>query len=314
MQPSAPESEGWVARLDALLETLGEHPDPEVRSGFAELIDGLHRLHAEGIARLVELLADDPASFARALDDPTIANLLLLYDLAVVDERERANRALESVRPLLRSRGGGAELVGVEEGVVHLNVTGTGDAWAVSAELVVHSLDRAFAERLPGYRELHIDSPECRRSGVGWAFEASGTGEWVSFVPVENLRRAEDRLRKATVEAPREPAHQRVAAAVLRPVLPLAELSDDEVRGVLVENQPVLLARVNGELVGYRNACPGSLLPLHLGSNCEGGTIRCPWHGCLFDLATGSAVGHDRGPLQRLPVSLANGMVCVHLP
>lgn len=39
--------------------------------------------------------------------------------------------------------------------------------------------------------------------------------------------------------------------------------------------------------------CPGSALPLSLGS-LEGGELVCPWHGCRFNGLTGQRVG--RGP------------------
>lgn len=318
MPSASPVDHGWVARLDALLEALAEHPDEAVRATFGELFEGIRRLHAEGLARLVELLAEDQGRFTRALDEPAVANLLLLYDLVTIDEQQRAREAIASVRPLIESRGGQAELLQVEEGLVHLRLAGSGDAWAVSTEMVMQALDTAFAARLPGYRGMEIDSPDVRRSGGGWAVDASGSGDWVSFVPVENLRRMEKRIANSAQPAPasglpRPSGGNGIGSASSRvAVAALGDLHADQLHGRIVENTPVLLLRLGERVAGYRNVCPGSLLPLHLGE-LHGGVIHCPWHGCRFDAESGEPMGEGRGALEPFRTTIAEAQVWLEL-
>ena len=53
------------------------------------------------------------------VEDELVAHLLLLHGLHPVPVRERVIGALDEVRPYLVAHGGGVELLGVDDGVVH---------------------------------------------------------------------------------------------------------------------------------------------------------------------------------------------------
>lgn len=291
-------------RLDALLEALARNAAPEAAAAVAEIVDGLQRVHAEGLRRLVELVAEDRPLFQRALDDPVISNLLLLYDLVVVDERERAREALETIRPLARSHGGEIQLVEVEEGVVRVRLHGACHGCPSSTATLRQGIERALSERLPGFVRLEV------------AREAASTFE--SIVPRENLVRMERRAARARHATE---GTGNGAASGSRPpgrmgVAPLDEIPREGLSGHLVEGYAVLLVTREAEdaeaprIRAFRNACPGSLLPLHLGE-LEGGEIRCPWHGCRFDPETGNRRGGDGPPLESLEITLEDGCIWV---
>jgi nitrite reductase/ring-hydroxylating ferredoxin subunit len=67
-----------------------------------------------------------------------------------------------------------------------------------------------------------------------------------------------------------------------------SELPPGRLRGLEIDGTPVLLCALDdrGAIFAYRNTCPGSVLPLHLGS-LAGGELQCPWHGCRYDARTG---------------------------
>lgn len=300
-----------VERLGEIVEALADHPDEAIREAAVELFEGLRWLHAEGLARLVDLLARDSDLFREALDDPHVANLLLLHDLVVVDERDRAAEALESVRPFLRGHGGEVELVAVEEGVVKVRLLGACDGCPSSSATLRQGIERALVEGLPGFRALEVvDGPPgappvgAGLDGPDRRGERSAHGDPVSFVPVETLTALEERARRTREPGDRPDGaddHAEGGEAVIGPLDDVPE----GLHGFLAGEVPVLLVRVGGRTRAYRNVCPGSLLPLHLGG-VEDGAVTCPWHGCRFDLATGDRIG--AGPaLEPLELEISGG-------
>lgn len=134
----------------------------------------------------------------------------------------------------------------------------------------------------------------------------------------------------------------------LHPVCPASELPPGGRRIVEVGKISIGVFNVGGEFHALRNVCPHQLAPLCLGRvtgttafsapgafhwEREGCIIRCPWHGWEFDLRDGRSVfnphrlrvrtypvsvepgAEDVDPtLDTYPVSVADGMVCLHLP
>lgn len=84
------EVERLAGRLDSLLGYLLERAEPEVAVAVAELIEGLERMHAEGVRRLVEHLPGDAERLGAALRDPAISALLEMYDMTVTPSRTDA--------------------------------------------------------------------------------------------------------------------------------------------------------------------------------------------------------------------------------
>lgn len=303
------DSPDWAASLDEQLERLMEVASEEVRAGVAALLEGMRRFHAEGLGRLAALVEEDPSLRRRALEDPAIANLLLLYDLIDLDDAELADRAIEEVREVARSRGGDIELVDVAEGVVRVRLRGQGDAWTASLAALARSLSAALTRRLPGFAGIEVEEAAVKRRGEGWVADVGGLGQWVSFVPVENLQRAQARAERA-----REREAEAVGAARRAFAFDLAEArtGPGPLYGSIVDGFPLLLVDAGPGLVAFRDACPGSMLPLSLGSLTDG-VIHCPWHGCSFDAATGSRVGGKGADLHglRLEVAGTRGRVWV---
>lgn len=318
------EVEALSERLNGLLAELEREADPDLLEAVAELVEGIQRVHAEGLRRVAELLAEDRSRFARALDDPVVSNLFFLYDLALVDERARAEAALESVRPLARSHGGEIELVGVEEGVVTVRLHGACHGCPSSTATLRGGIERMLADKLPGFARLEVVEGANGRGTAGRdpaprsAADLSPTGD-ASVVPEETLVRLERRLsgsrERGTNGGPADEAPGVAGAAGGEPadVAPLEELPPDGLFGSLVGDFPVLLVPLDGGVAAFRNACPGSPLPLHLGRR-EGEAVICPWHGCRYDARTGERQDGDGPPLERLPVSTEGGRVRVELP
>ena len=91
-----------MERVEALLA------DAEADPKAVELVRAITELYGEGLARIVAM-TPDPRELAR---DELVAQLLVLHDLHPVPLEDRVRRALAEV--------GGAELVGIADGVVTL--------------------------------------------------------------------------------------------------------------------------------------------------------------------------------------------------
>ena len=119
-----------AAKIEAVLEAIESFPDPAMRENVAEIVQGLLAFHGEGLARMLQIIAqqDDPAAGQRTLaaftEDGVISHMLLLHDLHPVDVTTRVEQALEGVRPYLQSHGGNVALIAVEDGVAHLRLEG----------------------------------------------------------------------------------------------------------------------------------------------------------------------------------------------
>jgi len=79
------------------------------------------------------------------------------------------------------------------------------------------------------------------------------------------------------------------------------DLPPRSLRAIEIDGRPLLLASTDTETFAYRNACLGSILPLHLGTLVDG-EIHCPWHGCRYDVRTGRRVEGGEGRLDAFQV------------
>jgi Fe-S cluster biogenesis protein NfuA len=152
-----------AARIEQLLEQLDTLADPAARETGTELVQTLVELYGEGLARIVALAAerDDGGALAGALaGDEVVAHLLLLHGLHPVPVEARVESALEEMRPYLGSHGGDVELLGVDEGVVRLQLQGTCSGCPSSTQTLRHGIEEAIHKAAPDIERIEArDAP-----------------------------------------------------------------------------------------------------------------------------------------------------------
>jgi nitrite reductase/ring-hydroxylating ferredoxin subunit len=93
--------------------------------------------------------------------------------------------------------------------------------------------------------------------------------------------------------------------------LPLADLPPGSVKQVKLDNEPVCLANVGGEIFAVSDTCTHARISLS-GGCLEGRQIVCPWHGAMFDLKTGRATcGPAYGDLETFKVTVDQNTITV---
>lgn len=97
------------------------------------------------------------------------------------------------------------------------------------------------------------------------------------------------------------------------PVLPEAELQEQQPKRIEVEEQPVLLYRRNGTVYAIGAVCAHAGGPLEEGT-FDGLCVECPWHQSVFDLRDGSIVhGPSTYPQPNYAARILNGQIEVRL-
>lgn len=105
-------------RVEALLAELRTRAGPDAAQTAEELVSCLVQLYGEGLATIMRLAAagDPPGDrlVAQLIADPLVESLLLVHDLHPLDTEARIRRAL----------GSGAELLGIDDGIVRVRLGG----------------------------------------------------------------------------------------------------------------------------------------------------------------------------------------------
>ena len=138
--------------------------------------------------------------------------------------------------------------------------------------------------------EFHVPEGRADRlAAIGSAYSAAYVRLWDEDEAM--MQRRERMLRRRKSEAPAVPVDLGSADEV-RSALPL---------GFEFAGRPFRLIELGGALIAHSSVCPHWLGPLDDAPVADG-TVRCPWHGYRFDLASGVCVSHNAPLLARPPV------------
>lgn len=267
-------------RLDSLVQTFEQHPIVQVRDQAMEILGLIDALHRAGIQRLVSALrTQGPGLLDEVLEDPAAQVLLTLYDLMPPEPIEQVERILEESGPYFASFGYTIEILKVDDGVVHISLSGSDNGVAGSTQALLHEIEKALRQDFPGFHSIETHEP----------VEVPPPGR---FIPLQQVG----------------PVVRTIKRPVFTPVLALESFESGALKGVEAEGIRILLCYLDGEIYAYRNACPGSVLPLDVGK-LERNTLICPWHNCRYDIRTGKRLDGVAGRLQVIPAAIRDGMI-----
>jgi Fe-S cluster biogenesis protein NfuA/nitrite reductase/ring-hydroxylating ferredoxin subunit len=272
-------AEELVQRIQDLQARLQASGDPATADVADQLVSAIVQMYGAGLERIVELLLDageEGRRIAHALsEDELVATLLLIHDLHPVALEERVQAALDSVRPYMESHGGNVELLSLEEGIATIHLRGSCSDCAASAVTLELAIKQALEEAAPDLEALEVVGG----SGSGPAPATAGE------LPVIMAGPREGGIGSAWVE-----------------VQALSGLADGALAAVRVAGSDLVVAKVDGTLLAYRDRCAGCGAPLHEGP-LAGGALACPGCGRSFLLPRAGRSLDDEG-LQLEPVPL----------
>ena len=151
-------------RVESLLSGFDAVSTPrQARELGEELVRTIVGLYGTGLERVLTIVHDASGErsegvFDRLCDDPFVESLLCLHDLHPYSVEERVQRALDSVRPYLKSHEGDITIVGVSGGVVTLRLQGSCDGCPSSAATVKMAVERAILQRVPEITEVRAEN------------------------------------------------------------------------------------------------------------------------------------------------------------
>jgi Fe-S cluster biogenesis protein NfuA/nitrite reductase/ring-hydroxylating ferredoxin subunit len=221
-----------IAGVEGLLERLETLPDAAARQTATEVVQALLDLYGEGLGRIVDVVAarDDGTMAQQLGEDELVSHLLLLHGLHPVPVEERVRGALESVLPYLESHGGNVQLIGVQEGIVHLRLEGSCAGCPSSSMTLKLAIEDAIFKAAP-------DVEEVRAEGAV-STEAPSAG----LLQIEMVKPA---------AAPSvSPGEWAMAGG-------MPQLASGGVLLKEVSGEPVLFLRPSERVYAYRPACPG---------------------------------------------------------
>ena len=272
-----------VARMEALLGDIENLKDPKARSKAAEVVQVLLELYGEGLARMMDTVAegeDQERTFGAFAGDELVSHLLLLHGLHPLDLESRVLGALDEVRPYLESHGGNVQFLGVENGVARLRLEGSCDGCPSSAVTLKLAIEEAIQKAAPDLEDI----------------EAEGVAE---PEPAPNFVAGPTLGRK-----PKKPAPEENGASWTM-VGGLPQLSGGGLLAKEVSGEPVLFVKLGADFFAYRNVCPGCSGSLEDGA-LDGSALGCPGCGVQYDVRrAGKSLDDSR--LQAEPIPLLVG-------
>jgi Fe-S cluster biogenesis protein NfuA/nitrite reductase/ring-hydroxylating ferredoxin subunit len=278
---------GDVAALADRIETLLAGFDTvatprQSRERAEQLVRTIVGVYGAGLERVLSIVHEAASErsdeiFGRLCDDRLVESLLCLHDLHPLSLEERVQRALDSVRPYLKSHEGDIEVVAIDGPIAYVRLEGSCEGCPSSAATVRLAVERAILERVPEIREV-------RAEGV-----ADGDG------------------------SPRAGSSLRLESDWL-PLSRVPELEREGLAALEIEGMPVLLVRLDETLYAYRNRCPGCADRFD-GAALERPFVTCPRCGAAYDVVrAGRARDGGRAFIEPFPLSREDGRIRVALP
>jgi Fe-S cluster biogenesis protein NfuA/nitrite reductase/ring-hydroxylating ferredoxin subunit len=294
------EDRDLVARVEALLEKLETLDDTVARERATDTVAALLDLYGEGLARIIEVVAerDDGSVAAELAGDELVAHLLLLHGLHPVPVEQRVQAALDEVRPYLESHGGDVELLSIADATANLRLEGSCSGCPSSTMTLKLAIENAIAKAAPDIERVEAEgavadpAPALIQLEVVGPAGDDGDGD---IDPDRSSPAAEDWAMAGAIP-------ELSAGRGDRPVLKH------------VAGEPVLFVSIEGAVYGYRPGCPGCGDPLAT-ATLERTDLACPGCGNRYDvLRAGRCLDAPALHLEPVPLLVGeDGLVKVAL-
>ena len=143
--------------VERLVSRLKSSADSELRATALELLQCVMELHGAALERMIDSFVQTTAGEAaldHALRDDLVASVLLLHGLHPDSIESRVLRALDGVRPYLRSHHGDVEFVSLHDGVARIRLVGSCGTCPSSSITLKSAVEEAVYAAAPDLVEI----------------------------------------------------------------------------------------------------------------------------------------------------------------
>jgi Fe-S cluster biogenesis protein NfuA len=150
-----------IERIGGLVQEIDAVADPALRATVKDLVQSMMDLHGAALVKTLDIVAGSGDSGMDVIDrlgrDPLVSSVLILYGLHPEDLETRVMKAVERVRPQLRKHGCELELIGTNEGAIHLRVEAGSHTCGSTAKTAQSILEQALYDAAPDLTSLNIE-------------------------------------------------------------------------------------------------------------------------------------------------------------
>lgn len=289
-----------LAHVDALVGELQQLPDPASRALVEELLSTVLDLHGEALSRMLEAVGPRGEPAADRLievmaEDDLIRGVLLLHGLHPMNLRSRVEGALESVRPYMKTHGGGVELIDVAGDIVRIRLEGHCQGCPSSAVTLKLAVEKAIYEAAPDVSAIEVVEPDDA--------PASGPPQIAGLVSLP--------MASAARPAPRR------SVALSGEWITLAaratHIENGSVLKTAADGESVVIARAGNVFYAYVAACPACEGRME-GATLDGAVLVCDSCAARYDIRrAGAGVGTDFR-MEPLPLLEESGVLRIAIP
>ena len=294
-----------VERVQVLQEDLDQIADPRARERAEQLVGAVVELYGEGMRRIVdtvEVAGDGAGAVREAMAaDGVIASLLLIHDLYPVPLDERVSEALDQVRPYLDSHGGGVELLDVTDGVARIRLEGSCKTCPASSATLELAVKQALDEAAPDLEGLVVE-------GIVDAAPEPQSGFDLPVLQVQADGTQTQQSKAAAAQA----AFNVSGGAAWHELAAGAAVDEGRIQALEVEGTPIVVARIEGTLLAFRDCCAACNSPITEGT-LLGGVLACPECATRYDLPRAGLAVEGGAQLDPVPLLAEGGGVRVAL-
>ena len=286
-----------MEKIEGLIRTIENLPDPNARATAIALVQALMEFHGAGLDRMMELIAESGESgyavFDKFAADELVGSVLLLYGLHPSPLEARVTQALDKVRPYLDSHGGNVELLGIADGVVRLRMQGSCKTCPSSSMTLKLAIEEAIYAAAPDVVSIEAE---------GLVEQPSATG----FVQIGKSA--------ANGNGNKNNAKNHSQSEGWTDVLELASLVQSSVQLMEVSGRSILFCRLGETFYAYDSQCPGCERPLQ-GAHLELTNLVCPNCRQQYDvIRAGRGLDQPNLHLEPFPLLFEQGRARVALP
>lgn len=287
-----------LAHVDALVGELQQLPDLSSRALVEELLSTVLDLHGEALSRMLDALgprgqAATDRLLERMAEDDLIRGVLLLHGLHPMDLRSRVEGALESVRPYMKTHGGGVELIDVAGDIVRIRLEGHCQGCPSSAVTLKLAVEKAIYEAAPDVSAIEVVEPADA--------PASGPPLMAGLVALPMANAAPPRPSTA-------PSGEWITLAARA-----THIENGSVLKTAADGEAVVIARAGNVFYAYVASCPACEGRLE-GATLDGAVLVCDRCEARYDIRrAGAGVGTDFR-IEPLPLLEESGVLRIAIP